>query len=613
MTLQIEPDVSGLEDSDERFSGDSGHLSAMLEAQRAVAMAGLELQAVMEVIAARAQSLTKAAGSVIELLEGEEMVYRAACGTTALHVGLRIPAANSLAGHCVRTGETLYCEDTELDPRVNREACRKIAARSMVVVPLYHQGRAAGVLKVLSPRPSAFEKRDLATLRLMTGLLAAALAHASEFAAKRSLLAERTEMLQSVRQANERLRESEARLRESEQLFRSAFDNAPIGMAVAALDGRWRLVNAALCDIVGYSEQELLARDFQSITHPDDLIADLGYIRQQMTGEIGDSQRVKRYVHRRGHIVWVQVGVSLLRDEQGEPLYFVVQIQDITQRKQAEWLERDRRHVLEMVTRNLPLPDVVNQLAGAVQRQVGGSVAAVMLLEDGRVSVHGPNLHSGWRAVLEEHSLRLAVRLSDGLSSRSDTCGVTYLDSDAAWEGLRTEAARQGLETCWVVPARSTEDVPLGLLMLFCCDRRPPSAPELETLHMAGTLAAISIEHHNTARQLAHLVRHDVLTGLPNRLLFEDRIQQALALARRSRKTVGVLVLDVDRFKSINDTLGHQGGDHLLQQFASRLRGVLRETDTMARLGGDEFVIILPELNARKMLRSWRRNWLTQW
>ena len=121
------------------------------------------------------------------------------------------------------------------------------------------------------------------------------------------------------------------------------------GVALVALDGRWLRVNRSLCDIVGYSEPELLASDFQTITHPDDLEADLSYVRQLIAGEIRNYHMTKRYLHKQGHIVWILLSVSLMRNEAGEPLYFISQIQDITERKQAEWLEQDRREVLELV------------------------------------------------------------------------------------------------------------------------------------------------------------------------------------------------------------------------------------------------------------------------
>jgi PAS domain S-box-containing protein len=125
-------------------------------------------------------------------------------------------------------------------------------------------------------------------------------------------------------------------LRESEERFRGAFDNAAIGMALVAPDGRWLQVNRSVCEITGYSEEELLARTFQDITHPDDLRADLAFVHQMLAGEIRTYQMEKRYFHRDGHVVWILLTVSLVHDAHGTPLYFISQIQDISQRKQAE-------------------------------------------------------------------------------------------------------------------------------------------------------------------------------------------------------------------------------------------------------------------------------------
>lgn len=124
-------------------------------------------------------------------------------------------------------------------------------------------------------------------------------------------------------------------LRESEERFRSAFDDAAIGMALVAPDGRWLQVNLSLCGLLGYSEPELLATTFQAITHPDDLDTDLGHARQLLAGKIRTYQMEKRYFHKLGYIVWILLSVSLIRDACGEPV-LIAQIEDITKRKQAE-------------------------------------------------------------------------------------------------------------------------------------------------------------------------------------------------------------------------------------------------------------------------------------
>jgi two-component system cell cycle sensor histidine kinase/response regulator CckA len=136
--------------------------------------------------------------------------------------------------------------------------------------------------------------------------------------------------------ADLRRKKAEEAMRESEKRFSGAFEHAPIGVALIAPDGQWLKVNRALCELVGYSEAELLALTFQDITHPEDLEDSLENVRRLVAGEIRSYQIEKRYLHGRGHFVTVLLNVSLVRDGLGEPRYFIAQIQDITSRKEAE-------------------------------------------------------------------------------------------------------------------------------------------------------------------------------------------------------------------------------------------------------------------------------------
>jgi PAS domain S-box-containing protein len=140
-------------------------------------------------------------------------------------------------------------------------------------------------------------------------------------------------------------------LRESNEQFRGAFEDAPIGLALVAPDGRFLKVNRSLCEIVGYAEDELLARDFQSITHLDDLEADLAQVRQVLGGALRTYQMEKRYFHKEGHVVWVLLCVSLVRDRAGRPLYFISQIQDVSQRKRGEEELRQAKEAAEAASR----------------------------------------------------------------------------------------------------------------------------------------------------------------------------------------------------------------------------------------------------------------------
>ena len=161
----------------------AAQLLAIIATQTEIARLGLDLGSVMALVAERAQTITHASGAVVELVEGDDMVYRAVAGDAAGMLGVRLKRNASLSGLCVESAETLRCDDSDVDPRVDREACRRVGLRSMVVVPLIHEGGAVGVLKVCSPAVAAFDDGDSRVLALMSELIAAAMFHATRYGA----------------------------------------------------------------------------------------------------------------------------------------------------------------------------------------------------------------------------------------------------------------------------------------------------------------------------------------------------------------------------------------------------------------------------------------------
>jgi PAS domain S-box-containing protein len=121
-----------------------------------------------------------------------------------------------------------------------------------------------------------------------------------------------------------------------DSLFQNAFEHAAIGMALVSPEGKWLRVNRSMCEITGYSESELLKRTFQDITHPNDVKVGQVNQRKMLAGETKTYQSEKRYFHKNGSIVWVQLSVSLVRNKAGQPLFFISQIQDITRQKTSE-------------------------------------------------------------------------------------------------------------------------------------------------------------------------------------------------------------------------------------------------------------------------------------
>lgn len=160
------------------------HLRAIIQTQTEIAASDLDLDAAMELIARRAQDLTQASGGVIEIADGEEMVYRVTTGEATPFLGVRLKKNASLSGRCLIEEKVLCSNDTADDPRVDPEACRQVNARSMLCVPLIHQEETVGVLKVYAPRVDNFDDGDVETLELLSELVAAHMSHATLFAAE---------------------------------------------------------------------------------------------------------------------------------------------------------------------------------------------------------------------------------------------------------------------------------------------------------------------------------------------------------------------------------------------------------------------------------------------
>jgi len=158
-----------------------GDLISMIELLTALVTSGHDTTAVMREVAQRAAVLTQATGAVVELVVGDEMVYSAVSGSADGSLGLRLQRTASLSGLCVEQGVPLHCEDASTDERVDRAACARVGVASMVCVPLFHRGKAVGVLKVISSRTHAFNGTHAQTLSLLATVIASSLAHADQF------------------------------------------------------------------------------------------------------------------------------------------------------------------------------------------------------------------------------------------------------------------------------------------------------------------------------------------------------------------------------------------------------------------------------------------------
>ena len=244
-------------------------LMTVIQTQTAIAKLGLDLNAVMTLVADQAQQMMNAKGAVVELAEDGDMVYRAVSGGASHLLGLRLHQQNSLSGLCVEQNQTLYCEDSETDPRVDQAACRKVGLRSMAVVPLIHCGSAIGVLKIYSEEVSAFKDGDLQLLALMSELIAAAMYHATKYGAQELYkmatqdhltgLANRALFLDYLRQGIENAKKYEKKL----------------GILMIDMDGL-KYINDIHGHRLGDAALKEIATRIKSSTRQEDLVARLG-------------------------------------------------------------------------------------------------------------------------------------------------------------------------------------------------------------------------------------------------------------------------------------------------------------------------------------------------
>ncbi|HEY5318958.1 MAG TPA: diguanylate cyclase, partial [Solirubrobacteraceae bacterium] len=368
--------------------------------------------------------------------------------------------------------------------------------------------------------------------------------------------------------------------------------------------GQWRYVSPQVQQILGFSPEEWCANPelWASRLHPTDRERVLSAERSCSTDEPSDSPPSEyRLLHRDGSVVWIRDDALLVRVDGGSLQWHGV-LSDVTEQKHSE-TELEQRaaqqaavarlgeHALEGATTSA----LMNEASAAAAEILGVDIVAVFELmpERGclvlRSSVGWPPAAIG----------SLSAPTGEGSQSGyTILTGAAVIVSDWRTErrfrqspALRERRARSGL----TVPIEGRAG-PFGVLGAQSLHLRDYSAGDVDFLQSLANVLADALERQATEDVVRHRALHDPLTRLPNRVLFHDRLKQALARMQRGRSLTAVLFLDLDRFKLVNDSLGHHIGDDLLAAVAPRLKQALRSSDTVARFGGDEFGILLEDI-----------------
>lgn len=363
-------------------------------------------------------------------------------------------------------------------------------------------------------------------------------------------------------------------------------------ICVVDAQGVFQYISPAGEGIFGYAPQEMLGRRMTDFIAPADLERTLLAARQVMAGQ-PHLHFENRYVRKDGslvHLMW-----SARWSEADQRRYAVAR--DVSSLKQAEATQTALFAIAEAAHTSGDLRELMANIHGIVGGLMPVPHCSVLV----RDSQHG--------------CCRVAYQAHAPASSPPDAAQEAHADSlfcEAVMGGvtpvLFTPADLQGRPAAWReaygadwagwlgVPL-STPGGTIGALVLKrYLGEAPWSDKELALLQYASTQIATAIERKQLHARLQHMAQFDALTGLPNRYLLHDRMVGALARAERSVGHLSVLFLDLDRFKQVNDTLGHKVGDGLLQEVARRMRDCVRESDTVARIGGDEFVVLLESI-----------------
>ncbi len=348
---------------------------------------------------------------------------------------------------------------------------------------------------------------------------------------------------------------AEKALRESEFLFRSQFELGNIGIAITTPEKGWLRANPRLCQMLGYSEAELVQCNWAELTHPGDLTADVEQFKRMLAGEIDSYELDKRFIRKDGETIHTYLTVSCYRNE-GRVQFVVAGLLDITERKRAE----EEMKLATLWYQNSSEAMTVTDADGTILNINPAFTKLTGYTADEVIGKNPRILQSG------HHNLAFYQKMWQ------------MIDTTGRWQGEIWNRRKNGeIYAEW-----------LSINTIFNEDG---------SVHRRVALFSDISEKKKSDELIWNQANFDFLTQLPNRHMFHDRLELEIKKASRAKLMLALLFIDLDRFKEVNDTLGHNKGDILLKDASQRLSACVREVDAVARLGGDEFTVIVGGLN----------------
>ena len=390
----------------------------------------------------------------------------------------------------------------------------------------------------------------------------------------------------------------------NEHKWRTMLQHISDTVTLLDVEGNVLETSGQFTDVLGYDSDDWEGTDAFSLIHPDDrplAISAFAFLLEH-PGE--ERREVLRTLHAEGHHELVEyTGINVLDDESVGGI--VLTTRNVTAVKEAEALLASEARVLELIARDAPVGETLAEIATQVEIHTGGTAGVFSMVDpDQRLRLGGAGAHlsadlttaielipASWLDEQYRRNPEIIVHsVPDLAASRSDAIIAAHRDALVAL----------GVGAVQVVPVvdRRSDEL-FGVLVWYHPHPHHLTAHEHETGRAFGHLAAIALERSRAQAELEHAARHDALTGLPNRRVVTEHLDDALARsrARDHESRVGVLFIDLDRFKVINDSLGHAAADRLIARFAGRLTNLVRPGDLVGHWAADEFVVVLDDLD----------------